>query len=219
MPPQDVESGRLAVARYWRRFPPGTVHLVVVDPEVGANRAAIAVESAGYALVGPDTGVLSPALLVPGARAVTLAVPVHAAPTFHGRDVFAPAAAALARGEQVSALGAPYDHALVLRTPEPERWGDGTLQGEVIAIDHFGNAVTNCLGLRGGSLEVGGVVLTVMRAYADVPSGTLVAVTGSNGLLEIAERDGSAARRLGITRGTPVLFRAHARGSTGASEE
>jgi S-adenosyl-L-methionine hydrolase (adenosine-forming) len=218
VPPQDVESGRLALARYWRRFPPGTVHLVVVDPGVGANRAAIAVESAGYALVGPDNGVLSPALLVPGARAVTLAVPVHAAPTFHGRDVFAPAAAALARGDQVSALGAPHDHALVLRTPEPERWGDGTLQGEVIAIDHFGNAVTNCLGLRGGTLEVGGVVLPVMRAYADVPPGTLVAVTGSNGLLEIAERDGSAARRLGLTRGTPVLFRAHARASTGAGE-
>jgi S-adenosylmethionine hydrolase len=219
VPPQDVQSGRLALARYWQRFPAGTVHLVVVDPGVGADRASIAVESAGHALVGPDNGVLSPALLVPGARVVTLVVPAHAAPTFHGRDVFAPAAAALARGVQVSALGAPYDHAIVLRTPEPERWRDGTLQGEVIAIDHFGNAVTNCLGLRGGSLEVGGVVLTVMRAYADVPSGTLVAVTGSNGLLEIAERDGSAARRLGITRGTPVLFRAHARGSTGASEE
>jgi S-adenosyl-L-methionine hydrolase (adenosine-forming) len=219
VPPQDVQSGRLAVARYWRRFPPGTVHLVVVDPGVGADRAAIAVESAGYALVGPDNGVLSPALLVPGARVVTLAVPVHAAPTFHGRDVFAPAAAALARGGQVSGLGVPYDHAIVLRTPEPERWQDGTLHGEVIAIDHFGNAVTNCLGLRGGSLEVGGLVLTVMRAYADVPSGTLVAVTGSNGLLEIAERDGNAARRLGLTRGTPVLFRAHARGSTGDREE
>ena len=98
------------------------------------------------------------------------------------------------------------------RTPEPERWGDGTLQGEVIAIDHFGNAVTNVLGLRGGTLEVAGVALTVARAYADVSSGALVAVTGSNGLLEIAERDGSAARRLGLARGTPVLFRVQAPG-------
>jgi S-adenosylmethionine hydrolase len=210
VPPQDVESGRLALARYWRRFPPGTVHLVVVDPGVGADRAAIAVESAGYALVGPDNGVLSPALLVPGARAVSLAVPLHAAPTFHGRDVFAPAAAALARGTGVAELGSPHEHAVVRRTPEPERWGDGTLQGEVIAVDHFGNAVTNLLGLRGGTLEVAGVALTVVRAYADVAPGELVAVTGSNGLLEIAERDGSAARRLGLARGTPVLFRADA---------
>lgn len=217
--PQDVEGGRLALARYWRRFPPGTVHLVVVDPGVGADRAAIAVESAGYALVGPDNGVLSPALLVPGARAVALAVPPHAAPTFHGRDVFAPAAAALARGTAVVELGTPYEHAIVRRTPEPERWGDGTLQGEVIAIDHFGNAVTNVLGLRGGTLEVAGVALTVARAYADVSSGALVAVTGSNGLLEIAERDGSAARRLGLARGTPVLFRAQARSSTAAGAE
>lgn len=208
VPPQDVESGRLALARYWRRFPVSTVHLVVIDPGVGADRAAIAVESAGYALVGPDNGVLSPALLVPGALAVTLAVPSHAAPTFHGRDVFAPAAAALARGAQVADLGPSYDHAIVRRTPEPERWGDGTIHGEVIAIDRFGNAVTNCLGLRAGTIEVAGIVLAVARAYADVPSGSLVAVTGSNGLLEIAERDGSAARRLGLARGAPVLFRA-----------
>jgi S-adenosylmethionine hydrolase len=218
VPPQDVEGARLALARYWRRFPRGTVHLVVVDPGVGADRAAIAVESAGYALVGPDNGVLSPALLVPEARVVTLAVPAQAAPTFHGRDVFAPAAAALAGGAPLAELGTAYDHAIVLRTPEPERWADGTLAGEVIAIDHFGNAVTNCLGLRGGTLEVGGVVVTVARAYADVAPGSLVAVTGSNGLLEIAERDGSAARRLGLRRGTPVLFRAHARGSTGVPE-
>ena len=132
----------------------------------------------------------------------------HAAPTFHGRDVFAPAAAALARGTEIVELGTPFDHAVVRRTPEPERWSDGTLRGEVITIDHFGNAVTNVLGLRGGTLEVAGAVITVVRAYADVTPGALVAVTGSNGLLEIAERDGSAARRLGLARGTPVLFRA-----------
>jgi S-adenosyl-L-methionine hydrolase (adenosine-forming) len=207
VPPQDVESARLALARYWRRFPPSTVHLVVVDPGVGAERAGIAVESAGYRLVGPDNGVLSPALLVPDARAVALVVPPHAAPTFHGRDVFAPAAGALARGTPVAELGPPYDHPLVRRTPEPERWSDGTLRGEIIAIDRFGNAVTNCLGFRGGTIEVAGTVLPVARAYADVPPGSLVALPGSNGLLEIAERDGSAARRLGLARGTPVLVR------------
>ena len=98
VPPQGVEHARLAVARYWRRFPANTVHLVVVDPGVGSERAALAVASDGRYLVGPDNGVLSPALLFGDARALRLAVPAHAAPTFHGRDVFAPAAAALAAG-------------------------------------------------------------------------------------------------------------------------
>src|SRR5919205_4176449 len=83
--PQDVDGARLAVARYWRRFPEGTVHVVVVDPGVGSSRAAIAVESAGRFLVGPDNGALSPALLLPAVRVVTLPVPPSAAPTFHGR--------------------------------------------------------------------------------------------------------------------------------------
>src|SRR5687767_15551022 len=83
--PHEVDAARLAVARYWRRFPPGTIHLVVVDPGVGSDRLAIAVLSEGRFLVGPDNGVLSPALLQPGARAVALAVPAGAAPTFHGR--------------------------------------------------------------------------------------------------------------------------------------
>src|ERR671915_1712868 len=107
VPPQDVECGRLALARYWRRFPPGTVHVAVVDPGVGTARAALAVESDGRWLVGPDNGLLSPALLVAGARAVALPIPAGAAPTFHGRDVFAPAAAALAVGTPLDALGSP----------------------------------------------------------------------------------------------------------------
>jgi S-adenosylmethionine hydrolase len=207
IPPQDVESGRLALARYWRRFPGGTVHLVVVDPGVGGSRAAIAVASAGYWLVGPDNGVLSPALLVPGAHAVVLSVPPHAAPTFHGRDVFAPAAAALAQGVAITELGPAHADPVVRRTPEPERWGDGTQRGEVIAIDRFGNAVTNCLGLRGGTVEVAGVVLPLVRTYGDAAPGTIVALTGSNGLIEIAERDGNAARRLGLVRGATVLLK------------
>src|SRR5919112_2044056 len=105
VPAQDVEAGRLAVARYWRRFPPGTVHLAVVDPGVGSARAALAVASDGRFLVGPDNGLLSPALLRAGARVVELAVPPTASHTFHGRDVFAPAAAALATGTAVDALG------------------------------------------------------------------------------------------------------------------
>jgi len=207
VPPQDVESARLALARYWRRFPPGTVHVAVVDPGVGSARAALAVASDDRTLVGPDNGILSPALLLSGAQAVALPVPPTAAPTFHGRDVFAPAAAALARGTPVTALGEPYDTPVVRRTAEPQRLVDGSIQGQVIAVDRFGNAITNCLGLRGGTMEVAGRVLPVARTYADTPPGTLTAICGSNGLIEVAVRDGSAARELGLARGTGVIFR------------
>jgi S-adenosylmethionine hydrolase len=207
IPANDVESGRLAVSRYWQRFPEGTVHLVVVDPGVGGARAALAVSSAGRSLVGPDNGVLSPALLVPGAKAVALPVAGHAAATFHGRDVFAPAAAALALGVALDELGAVHPTPVCRRTPEPERRADGMVEGQVIAIDRFGNAITNCVGTPGDTIEANGQVVVIARIYADVTPGSIVAVTGSNGLVEIAERDGSAARRLGLERGSPVLLR------------
>ncbi len=208
IPPHDVESGRLALARYWRRFPEGTVHLAVVDPGVGGTRAALAVAAAGRYLVGPDNGVLSPALLAGDGRVVAIAVPASAAPTFHARDVFAPAAVALAMGAEVESLGAPHDAPVVRRTPEAERWGDGTLRGEVITIDRFGNAITNFLALRDGTVEVTGTVLPLVRTYADAAPGAIIALCGSTGLIEIAQRDGNAARTLGLSRGAPVLFRA-----------
>lgn len=205
--PHDVECGRLALARYWRRFPPGTVHLAVVDPGVGSDRAALAVESDGRYLVGPDNGLLSPALLVAGARVVALPVPSRAAPTFHGRDVFAPAAAALAGGTALDALGHPVHAPQVRRTPEARRLADGSIAGEVIAVDRFGNAITNLLSRSGGDLTVAGRTLAVRRVYADVAPGAPLALVGSNGLLEIAVRDGNAAQQLGIRRGEPVVLR------------
>ncbi|HSJ65942.1 MAG TPA: SAM-dependent chlorinase/fluorinase [Gemmatimonadaceae bacterium] len=206
--PQDVDAARLALARYWRRFPEGTVHLVVVDPGVGSARAAMAVASAGRLLVGPDNGVLSPALLLPGARAVRLPVPDAAAPTFHGRDVFAPAAALLARGADLESLGDPHVEPVLRRTPEPRRLDDGALEGEIITVDRFGNGVTNLMAPRGGSCSVGGRVLgEVRRTYGDAPPGVAIALTGSSGLLEIAIRDGSAAAVLGLRRGDRVVLR------------
>jgi S-adenosylmethionine hydrolase len=207
IPPQDVERGRLTVARVWRRFPAGTVHLVVVDPGVGSSRDAIAVSSEGYFLVGPDNGVLSAALLVPSARAVSLAVSSHASATFHGRDVFAPAAAALARKESLDALGAVAASPIVRRTPEPTRRSDGAIEGEVIFVDRFGNAVTNLVGVRGGTIEVGTLMIDLRRTYAEVQTGQPVALVGSSGLVEIAVRDGDAARVLGLRRGTVVALR------------
>ena len=207
IPPQDVERARLTVARVWRRFPPGTVHLVVVDPGVGSGRAALAVQSEGRFLVGPDNGVLSPALLIAGARAIELPLPPRSSATFHGRDVFAPAAAALARGESVDALGRPAASPVLRRTPEPTRRSDGAIEGEIIVLDRFGNAVTNLIGLRGGTIELGTRCITVRHTYSEVAPGEPVAVTGSTGFIEIAVRDGDAASALGISRGDKVVLR------------
>jgi S-adenosylmethionine hydrolase len=212
IPPQDVEGGRLAVARYWRRFPPGTVHVAVVDPGVGSMRAALAVESDERFLVGPDNGVLSPALLVAGARAVTLSVPAGAAPTFHGRDVFAPAAADLARGTPLDALGSPTLDLVIRRTPEPRRRSDGAIEGQVITIDRFGNAITNLLALRAQSVEVAGSVLSLRRSYSEAVESQPIALVGSTGLIEIAIKDGDAATTMGLERGTPVVLRTVVRG-------
>jgi len=207
VPPQDVECGRLALARYWRRFPAGTVHVAVVDPGVGSGRAALAAESDGRFLVGPDNGLLSPALLVAGARAVSLPVPADAAPTFHGRDVFAPAAAALALGATLDALGSPVLDLVIKRTPEPRRLADGSIMGQVITIDRFGNAITNLVGLRAQSVEVNGTVLPLRRSYVDVAKGEPIALVGSTGLIEIAVRDGSGAAAMGLERGSVVILR------------
>lgn len=198
---------RLTLARVWRRFPAGTVHLVVVDPGVGTDRAALAVRSDGRWLVGPDNGVLSPALLVAGAGAVTLGIPRKASASFHGRDVFAPAAASLALGAGLESLGRVARHPLIRRTPEPQRVDDGVLAGVVISVDRFGNAITNLVALRAGTVELAGTTLPLRRTYGDVPSGTPLAIVGSSGLIEVAVRDGNAARQLNLSRGTPVVFR------------
>lgn len=207
VPPQDVECARLAVARYWRRFPPATVHVVVVDPGVGSARVPLAVQSEDRFLVGPDNGVLSPSLLAAGSRAVALPIPAGASATFHGRDVFAPAAAKLAQRTPIDTLGPPYLEPLILRTPEARRGSDGSVIGEVIAVDRFGNAITNLIAPRGGRIEVGGRVVPIVRTYADAPSGDIIGVIGSSGFVEVAQRDGSAARALEIARGTPVTLR------------
>jgi S-adenosylmethionine hydrolase len=207
VPAHDVEAGRLAIARYWRKFPSGTVHFAVVDPGVGSARRPLAIESDGRYLVGPDNGLLSPALLLASARAVELPVPLGAAPTFHGRDVFAPAAALLAAGSPIDALGSPVGDPEIRRTREARRVADGAIEGVVITVDRFGNAVTNLLAAHGGVIEVGELRLPILRTYADVAPGTPLALVGSSGLIEIAVRDGNAAALLGLARDATVLLR------------
>lgn len=203
---QDIESARLTVARYWQRYPVGTVHMVVVDPGVGSERNALAVSSAGRFLVGPDNGLLSPAMLLPAARCVVLPVPHTASATFHGRDVFAPAVARLALGAAIDTLGEPCTDPIVRRTPEATRDANGDVHGVVIGIDRFGNVLTNLVSRRALIVDVGGVHVAVGRTYADVGPGQLIALVGSSGFIEIAEREGNASEKLGVIRGDPVVM-------------
>jgi len=207
VPAHDVDAARLTLARYWRRYPAGTVHLAVVDPGVGTSRAALAVASDGRFLVGPDNGILSPALLARDARAISLPIPTGASTTFHGRDVFAPAAARLALGAAMETLGEPWEAPVIRRTPEPRRTGDGALHGEVITIDRFGNAITNLAGAGGSRIVVRNREVRLRRTYAELDASELGAIVGSNGFVEIVLREGSAADVLDLTRGTPVILR------------
>jgi S-adenosylmethionine hydrolase len=148
IPPQQVIAGAIALRESWRYFPRRTIFLAVVDPGVGTARAPIAIETrAGARFVGPDNGLLSLAANEAGPwRAVKLAAPRYrltkVSTTFHGRDIFAPAAAWLARGDQVAKLGPRLAKIHELQLPQPLQDGR-VLRGEVIYCDGFGNLVTN----------------------------------------------------------------------------
>jgi hypothetical protein len=207
--PQDITHARFVVEGYWQRFPPGTIHVVIVDPGVGSRRAALAVSADQRSLVGPDNGVLTEPLRHESARAVSLDVPPRAAPTFHGRDVFAPAAAALAAGVALDQLGTPLAHPLRLDWPQATAGDHGEWRGEVIAIDRFGNAITNLPAAPPGTLVAFNTCkLPLRRTYADVAPDEPLALVGSSGHVEIAVREGSAARRFALRRGTRVVLHA-----------
>jgi hypothetical protein len=205
VPPGDVRAGQYLLARAWQRFPLATVHLAVVDPGVGTPRRALAAEAAGHRFVAPDNGLLS--FLPAAARFVSLPIPDGAAPTFHGRDVFAPAAAALATATPLERLGSPITDPS--RSPLPAPHHDGTaLMGEVLYVDRFGTLVSNIAGGQvepGVRIRVAGTDVGGLRGmFGDVERGALVAFVGSGGTVEIAVRDGSAARLLGVGVGAEV---------------
>jgi S-adenosylmethionine hydrolase len=204
--PGDIRAGQYLLSRTWQRYPEWTIHLAVVDPGVGSARRAIAAQHEGHWFVAPDNGLLS--FLGDDARFVSLPIPADASPTFHGRDVFAPAAARLATGgASLSVLGKPISDPV--RSPLPVPTYDGTgVVGEVIYVDRFGTLVSNIgpsLVEPGVRIHVGGVdVGPLRRTFADAAPGALVAYTGSAGTVEIAVRDDSAARMLGVGVGAVV---------------
>lgn len=211
VPRGDRGMAAYVLERYWDRYPRNTVHLVVVDPGVGTSRRALALEADGRFVVAPDNGVVSRVLFrARGWRAVSVENPrvvrPQASATFHGRDVFAPAAGHLARGLPLSLLGPPLTDPVRLEHPKPARSGD-RWEGRVIYVDRFGNLVTNLPGevLSGvDEIEVEGRPVPVTRTYGDVEPGRLLALVNSDGRVEIAARDGSGADRAGVGPGARV---------------
>jgi S-adenosyl-L-methionine hydrolase (adenosine-forming) len=220
IPAQDILAGaiQLGVAYHW--FPEGTIHVAVVDPGVGTARRAIGVRAGGYTFLGPDNGIFSSVLLeCPASEAVELARP-DAQPgeisrTFHGRDVFAWAAGQLAVGRALDELGTPFDVSELetLTIPQPVI-SQETISGEILFIDHYGNAVTNIPATSLGDESIywaveceGFNVNQLSSTYADVHESGPLAAISSMDTIELGVRNGSAAEQYNLRRGSTVRLR------------
>jgi hypothetical protein len=211
-----VEAG-FWLARSYRYFPAGTVHVAIVDPGVGTARSIIAGEHDGHRFLGPDNGLLQPVLGTAPARCFRLSEtwrqrqgwPGPSA-TFHGRDIFAPLAAELAAGRlAIDEIGPPAGELIPSLQEEPQA-GPHEVRGTVLAIDNFGNLITNIdaalvAGFRKPEVLAAGHRLALRRTYGDVQPGEFLALINSFGVLEIARAEGSAAESLGLGRGAPVI--------------
>lgn len=229
VPPQNVAHGSFVLAEATRHFPAGAVHLAVVDPGVGGSRKPLLLVTPDACYVAPDNGLLTRVLtqygqlerpaadfLAPVAaplpldcRAYELANPrfrlSEVSHTFHGRDVFAPAAAYLSRGVPPEEFGPPVAELVWLNVPPPTRFG-GEVEGHVIHVDHYGNLITNiALDDEAGRavVEIEGLrIQGLSRSYEE--SDGVLAIVGSHGTVEIAVRDGNAAARIGVGVGATV---------------
>ena len=217
VPAHDVLTAGLELAASYRFFPHGTVFLVVVDPGVGSARRGLAADIGEYRFVAPDNGVLTSVFLeMPPKRVVELTERRYARPTvsrtFEGRDRFAPAAAWVAKGIQLSALGRPVTDYRMLEIPMAAS-EDGRIAGEVLRVDRFGNLVTNIdrraferlaqtgmIQIAAGAHDIGRLVET----YADIRGDEVCALFGSTDHLEFAANSTSAAEQLGLDRGAAV---------------
>jgi len=214
VPRHDITEGALALEAVAPFFPAGTIHLAVVDPGVGTARRGIAVASGGHVFVGPDNGLFTP-FLSGAFQAFELASPEHrmrtVSRTFHGRDVFAPAVAHVARGLALPHLGPAVTDPVRLGWPRARELA-GTVAGTVVHVDRFGNLVTSIPAdvveplPPGALIRVAGRTVPLVGTYADLAPGRAGALVGSRNRLEIAVREGSAAARLGARRGTPVVI-------------
>lgn len=216
--PGDVEGAAWVLRRVWERFPAGTVHLAVVDPGVGGERRALAVRHEDRWFIGPDNGLISEA--IPGDPLEVRAIDsgslglAPASVTFHGRDLFAPAAAWLVGGGSPEQMGGPVEPSELVRLafPAPERLG-AAIRGHVAHVDRFGNLITDIPSTwvsPTALVEVCGEEVSGLRThYGAAESGELLALIGSGGTLEVAVCNGSAAERLSAGRGDRVRVRTH----------
>jgi len=220
VPPQDILGAGFVLESALGVFPPGTIHVGVVDPGVGTDRAAIAIRTDDAILVGPDNGLFTAVLARSPLRTAVRLTDRRfhrpaASATFHGRDIFGPVAAHLATGVRLEDLGEPLGQPSLIRLPEPRSEGPA-LCAHVVWVDRFGNLITDlgaeALARWAGYRAPGGIILTVGSTkirglhdtFGDVREGRCVAYLGSLGRLEIAVRNGDAARTLGAARGTVV---------------
>lgn len=230
--PQSVRGGAIALMNSYGYFTAGTIFLIVVDPGVGSQRQPIAVQAGDYIFVAPDNGVLSYTLAHFDAyRAVALTNRSYQSEqvsyTFHGRDIFAPAAAHLANGVELEAFGGMLPEITSLPLPQLQI-ETGHITGEIVQIDHFGNAMTSIGKMRWAEqerlvLEAQGkavriptrstrlrihneTIAGIAHAFHEVPRGQPLVQVDSNGYLEIAVNQGNAAQRLGISIGDVVVL-------------
>jgi hypothetical protein len=219
--PQDIAAGALALDSACPYFPRGTIHVAVVDPGVGSGRRPIVLETDRCMFVGPDNGIFTFAIKSPGLKAVyELTAPEYFLPdvsaTFHGRDIFAPAAAHLSKGLLPERMGRRIDDPVMLPQAVPVMRGSDGLEGRVDHIDRFGNLITT---VRRNMLEgfirqshiraeVKGTTITkLMPSYAAAQEDNLFCIIGSSGRLEILLKNGSAAALLGACRGDSIVLK------------
>ncbi len=215
--PQDLQQAGIVWSAAAPYFPPGTIHVAVVDPGVGTGRRILAFESRGSVFLAPDNGLIGYVL---PAAAIDRVVEVRrrrfflpqVSATFHGRDIFAPVAAHLASGAAtVKDLGPRTKRFLASRLPRPRRRrveGGAQERGEIICVDRFGNLISNLRPRAGEKLAelhcAGFAARRLRRTYGSAPVGRALALVGSSGFVEVAVNGGSAARELGVGRGAPV---------------
>lgn len=218
----DVHQGAYFLSRSVDFFPVGTIHVAVVDPEVGSSRRPIAVETSTATLIGPDNGLLFPAAKALGIRRCFLIenetlLAQHISSTFHGRDIFAHAAGHIASGMLINKIGREISDILTTNHSEL-RILKNSVEGTVIHVDSYGNVVTNITleALNLVRVNVGKPLrclidnksigkLQLLETYSKVESGSSVAVIGSSGFIEVSINQGNAAEQLGVKRGQTVL--------------
>ena len=216
VPAFGILEGAFLLEQSWRAFPQGTIHVAIVDPGVGSTRRPLLIEAAGHFFIGPDNGIFSFALAEDGAKARHLNQPGYWLPnpstTFHGRDIFAPAAAHLAAGIKPAKLGTLIKDAMRSPAIAPSRLSRRCWIGTVLHVDRFGNLITNfsisqfdTLRNRPFTLAVGlNQVELYASTYANCPPGELCVIPGSCGYYEVSIANASAAKYTGLVSGSPL---------------